>query len=185
MLLLALAYTRTLTPLSLCLSATLPFPLSLKRCCDTAILINRNIDFSVFGYLISKVTPSSKFERDIEKRKKKKIIHRKMLKCQYLPFAFLFSWCHDTQPNDIPHNDAQHMILPILDLIAPTGINDTEHNDTPKWGFYCNTLHKHNSVFFAMLCSIMERVVMLIVILGIVMKNVVITAIMLSVIMLS
>jgi hypothetical protein len=50
---------------SLCLSATLPFPLSFKRCCDTAILINRNIDFSVFGSLISKVTPTSNFMLNI------------------------------------------------------------------------------------------------------------------------
>ncbi len=62
MLLSVLAYTRTLTLLSLCLSATLPFPLPFKRCCDTAILINRNIDFSVFGSLISKVTPTSNLQ---------------------------------------------------------------------------------------------------------------------------
>ncbi len=54
-------HSHTHSSLSLCLSATLPFPLSLKRCCDTAILINRNIDFSVFGSLISKVTPTSNY----------------------------------------------------------------------------------------------------------------------------
>jgi len=39
-------YTRTHTPLSLCLSATLPFSLPFKRCCDTGLMINRNTDFS-------------------------------------------------------------------------------------------------------------------------------------------
>ncbi len=47
--------------LSLCLSATLPFSLSFKRCCDTTNGINRNTDFSLSssyhfkGYTYTKV----------------------------------------------------------------------------------------------------------------------------------
>ncbi len=53
----------THTPLSLCLSATLPFPLSFKRCCDTAMRIIRNTDFSLSssyhfkGYTYIKIQP--------------------------------------------------------------------------------------------------------------------------------
>ena len=47
--------------LSLCLSATLPFPLSFKRCCDTANGIIRDTDFSLSssyhfkGYTYTKI----------------------------------------------------------------------------------------------------------------------------------
>jgi hypothetical protein len=40
-------HSHTHTSLSLCLSATLPSPLSFKRCCDTANGIIRNTDFSL------------------------------------------------------------------------------------------------------------------------------------------
>ena len=43
--------------LSLCLSATWPYLLPFIRRCAAAILINRNIHFSVFSSLISKVAP--------------------------------------------------------------------------------------------------------------------------------
>ena len=54
------SHTHSLS-LSLCLSATLPFSLSFKRCCDTANGINRNTDFSLSspyhfkGYTYTKV----------------------------------------------------------------------------------------------------------------------------------
>ena len=43
--------------LSLCLSATLPYLLPFIRRCAATILINRNIHFSVFSPIISKVAP--------------------------------------------------------------------------------------------------------------------------------
>ena len=45
---------------SLCLSATLPYLLPFIRCCAATILINRNIHFSVFSPIISKVAPPRK-----------------------------------------------------------------------------------------------------------------------------
>ncbi len=57
-----LAHTLTL---ALCLSATLPFSLPFKRCCDALIGINRNTDFSLFSAYHFKGSTNTKVPTNI------------------------------------------------------------------------------------------------------------------------